>query len=124
MSNDVKLADAKTSHCSERVWAAAYALKEYMMKVDISPECQILELGSGTGWLSLELAAANKTAAITATDHPDYMFALRESIRLSSTIKNVEARGLDWGSPWTEEEFQRYNTEASWIIGYGTSENA
>jgi methylase of polypeptide subunit release factors len=116
MSNDVKLADAKTSHCSERVWAAAHALKEYMMKVELSG-CKILELGSGTGWLSLELAAANKTATITATDHPDYMFTLHESIRLSSSIQNVEARGLDWGSPWADDEFRAYNNEASWIIG-------
>jgi len=117
MAKDVKIAEAKTSHCSERIWAAAHALKDYMMKVDLSG-CQVLELGSGTGWLSLELAAANPTASITATDHPDYMSALHESIRLSSSITNVQARGLDWDEPWPFDDFQKFNGSSGWIIGY------
>jgi len=105
-SSDVVLGSRKDLHCSGTVWPAAYALFSHLQSYDMDGK-KVLELGSGTGWLGLQLGRCFPHSHQVCTDHPDYMHALRESLS-QNPVSNVEARELDWANPWSEEEFQKF----------------
>lgn len=77
------------------VWEAARLLEAELRGMDIDwPRARVLELGSGTGWLALQLA--RRGAAVTATDRRGMLDLLRRNV-----LRNQKR------FPCTEEEARR-----------------
>ncbi|EKX43847.1 hypothetical protein GUITHDRAFT_140277 [Guillardia theta CCMP2712] len=105
-TSNIVLGTRNDLHCSGTVWPAAHALFSYLRSHDMYGKA-VLELGSGTGWLGLQLGRVFPESHQVCTDHPDYMHALIESLSENS-LPNVEARELDWAAPWPDEEFNKF----------------
>ncbi|KNC85785.1 hypothetical protein SARC_02048 [Sphaeroforma arctica JP610] len=109
-------------HCSERVWAAAYVLYNYLIsnrsaddasQANISLQdrpiylyteaaVNVLELGAGTGWLALQIHEACPTVNWCATESPHFgaMERLEQNINERTikgdpVIKKRDCDGID-----------------------------
>lgn len=87
------------------IWQAAYCL-ERTLRAQYSgwEDRTILELGSGTGWLALRLAALG--ASVVATDRASRLQLLRRNVLLTQAKfagaeqdLNVRVCELEWGNP-------------------------
>ena len=98
---------AGTDGTSGWLWYAAQVLNDYL--VTNLPEARnvsILELGSGTGWLALELA--RRGADVTATDRMGALPLLLQNViayqeRLAdvhskTSFGSIEVQNLEWGN--------------------------
>ena len=95
----------RTTH--RRVWAGSQCMLPYLLHNHYEalqkPGIRILELGAGSGWLGLNLAAALPLAVLVLSEHPDALPNLRQHIqRVSEVLPNVYSRvstiQLEWGA--------------------------
>ena len=106
----------RTTH--RRVWSGAQTLLNYLVASKaqlglMQPGVRVLELGSGAGWLGLNLAAAVPNMELTMSELPLATPALRAHVRRigalePSICKRVHVVELDWEAalaspapPWT-----------------------
>jgi len=93
----------RTTH--RRVWAGSQHMRSCIIteirKLDC---CHILELGAGTGWLGLNLAAECASVhRMTLSEHPDALQSLNDHVRrvaaeLPQVTRCVSTVQFEWGS--------------------------
>jgi len=93
----------RTTH--RRVWTGAQLMLQWLSHEAVEealglsrPGLRILELGSGSGWLGLNLAAWYASASVTMSDLPEVLPVLQAQIdRVALTADHgVVAVALDW----------------------------
>jgi 2-polyprenyl-3-methyl-5-hydroxy-6-metoxy-1,4-benzoquinol methylase len=107
----VKQTDGQVCH-SGVVWDAALVLCE-LCALSIIPQIlnengnatlKVLELGSGTGLLSIALAKLFESIRVTATDLPEALPTLSANVARNGVSSVVTVKELAWGST-IEEHF-------------------
>lgn len=87
-----------------KVYRDAYNLSIQKVRAALSPDQRVLDIGCGTGILSLGIAPF--VASITATDTSPQMIAVAESKAESLSITNVEFRVCDgYALPYGDQAF-------------------
>ncbi|KAK9457736.1 putative methyltransferase-domain-containing protein [Dipodascopsis uninucleata] len=89
-----------------RTWEAALALGEYIvknsMKVGLRENTRILELGAGTGFISI-LCSRLGVKNILATDgYEDVINVLKSNIEINHLGSSIQTRRLIWGDKQDE----------------------
>ncbi|EJT46430.1 chromosome organization and biogenesis -related protein [Trichosporon asahii var. asahii CBS 2479] len=104
----------------QKVWDSGLALSAWLGRylstshphtlarrvLDLIPGNSILELGSGTGLVSIALSPLAPSARITATDLDSAMEIMQQNIDLNGV--DVAAKVLDWDAPmppWVESDW-------------------
>jgi ubiquinone/menaquinone biosynthesis C-methylase UbiE len=98
----------KQAHSYDRrnlkVYANAYELSIQKVRAVLSPEHEVLEIGCGTGIISLGIAPLVKS--VVATDISPQMIAVAKSKAGSASITNVEFRVHDgYALPYDDQAF-------------------
>ena len=98
----------KQAHSYDRrnlkVYASAYELSIQRVRAVLSPEHEVLEIGCGTGIISLGVAPLVKS--VVATDISPRMIAMAKSKAKSASITNVEFRVCDgYALPYDDQVF-------------------
>ncbi|KAF9650468.1 S-adenosyl-L-methionine-dependent methyltransferase [Thelephora ganbajun] len=116
-SNDGALLTTDHTSVGLQSWASSIILAERICWVPSSfhfnslnrPGVRILELGAGTGLLSIVASKFLPAAEIIATDyHPDVLANLRLNVTANVSGKNqspISVHALDWSNPPTEDPF-------------------
>jgi predicted nicotinamide N-methyase len=96
----IRVRQSGTRHlgCDESsgwIWRSARVLHETLMREDMNGK-SVLELGSGTGWLAIQLALGG--AHVTATDRRGALPLLLQNAykQESHVVDNIEVLELDW----------------------------
>jgi predicted nicotinamide N-methyase len=104
----------KSGSTGFKIWEAAKILATYLMKHSqlLSGASKILELGAGTGFVSLSLASIYQDKIFIATDcHAGVLANLEKSLCYSDLKNNCKVSRLDWF------DFDSQDFEYDLIIG-------
>lgn len=113
--NDAPLSNTDHTSVGLQSWASSIVLAERLSSnpaefgLDATRNLRILELGAGTGMLSIVVSKLLPTSTVVATDyHPDVLSNLRSNVAtntpsLSSPSINVHT--LDWSQPLHKPPF-------------------
>ena len=80
------------------VWDASVMLARYLEKRKSSFDfTHVLELGSGTGLLSIAIAFLSDNSLCTATDLPQSVALIERNVKLNNVQDRVTTMALEWG---------------------------
>lgn len=103
-TRSITLTEDSSGGCGGKAWEAAELLSSYLkhrIERDEFGYETVLELGSGTGFVGLCLAALS-SAKITITDLDIFVPLIQKNVELNLTkeeMERVEAEKLHWGDP-------------------------
>ncbi|KAK9466179.1 nicotinamide N-methyltransferase-like protein, partial [Lipomyces arxii] len=82
-----------------RTWEAAFSLSEYLIQYpDTVLGKRVLELGTGTGFVSLVVGKLDCAANITATDgFEEVLLYMRRAVHSNNLENSIQTRILKWG---------------------------
>jgi predicted nicotinamide N-methyase len=106
--NDAPLSSTDHTSVGLQSWASSIVLAERICanpeEFELGTKPRVLELGAGTGMLSIALSKLLPQSSIVATDyHPDVLSNLRSN--LDNNTPSVTMHTLDWSEPRIDAPF-------------------
>jgi 2-polyprenyl-3-methyl-5-hydroxy-6-metoxy-1,4-benzoquinol methylase len=86
-----------------KVWEAAFILTGHLLRMELDPQTQVLEIGAGMGITGLFLGAAG--FPVTISDSDEEALELLEMNAQHNGIGQVRITKLDWADPDLAETF-------------------
>lgn len=80
---------------SEMLWDSSFVFLALLSSLDPDPTSVVVELGAGTGLVSL--ATTHLVSHVIATDHPDHVSSLTSNWKRNGSPQNMHIAGYRWG---------------------------
>jgi len=86
-----------------KIWEASVVLADHLVRLEISKDAEILEIGAGMGLTGLFLGAFGHN--VTITDNEDEALALLKKNVAHNQLETVSVEKLDWNNPGLTQKF-------------------